>query len=88
MLTYRSTMGAPEIAEYVATWTLTCSADAPHMTFVEWMREYRPAALTNHDQLRPFVSALIDQDRDIAARFAAQYGSPEVVYIDYTLGDG
>src|SRR5258708_39590535 len=62
-LTYRSTMCAPELAEYVITWTLACVADAPHTTFVEWMREYRPAALTTHDQIRPFVSALIDPDR-------------------------
>src|SRR5215216_4347287 len=55
----RSTMCVPEIAEYVATWTLACIANAPHTTLVEWMREYRPAALTTHDQIRPFVSALI-----------------------------
>jgi hypothetical protein len=85
-LIYRSTMDVPEIAEYVTTWTLACVADAPHTTFVEWMREYRPATSTNHDQIRPIVSALIDQDRAIASRFAAEYGSPEVVYIDYTLG--
>ena len=86
-LTYRSTMGVPEIAKYVATWTLASVADAPHTTLVEWMREYRPAALTTHDQIRPFVSALIDQDREIASRFAAEYGSPEGIYLDYTLGD-
>ena len=85
-LTYRSTMCVPEIAEYVATWTLARSADAPHTIMVEWMREYRPAAPINHDQIRPFVSAQIDQDRVIASRFAAEYGSPEIVYIDYTLG--
>jgi hypothetical protein len=85
-LTYRSTMGVPEIAEYVATWTLACIADAPHTTMVEWMREYRPAAPINHDQIRTFVSALIDQEREIALRFAAEYGNPEVIFIDYTLG--
>jgi hypothetical protein len=85
-LIYRSTMCVPEIAEYVATWTLACIADAPHTTFVEWMREYRPAAPSNHVQIWPFVRALIDQDREIASRFAAEYGSPEIVYIDYTLG--
>jgi hypothetical protein len=86
MLTYRSTMCLPEIAEYVATWTLARSADAPHTTMVEWMREYRPSAPINHDQIRTFVSTLIDQERDIALRFAAEYGNPEVIYIDYTLG--
>jgi hypothetical protein len=85
-LAYRSTVCAPEIAEYVATCTLACGADAPHTTFIEWMREYRPAALTDNDQMRPFVSALIDQDQAIAAQFAAEYGSTEVFYIDYTLG--
>jgi hypothetical protein len=85
-LTYRSTMCVPEIAEYVATWTLACIANAPHTTLVEWMREYRPAAPTTHEQIRPFVSALIDQDREIASRFAAEYSNPEVIYIDYTLG--
>jgi hypothetical protein len=83
---YRSTMCAPGIAEYIVSWTLARIADAPHTTFVEWTREYRPAALTNHDQIRPFVSALIDQDREIVSRFAAGYGSPEIIYIDYTLG--
>jgi hypothetical protein len=85
-LTYRSTLCAPEIAEYSATYTLASVADAPHTTFVEWMREYRPAAPAGHDQISPFVSALIDQDRAIASWFAAEYGSPEVIYIDYTLG--
>ena len=86
VLLYRSTLCAPEIAEYSATCTLAGVADAPHTTFVEWMREYRPAALTDHDQIKPFVSAMIDQDREIASRFAAEYGNPEVFYIDYTLG--
>jgi len=85
-LTCRSTTCAPELAEYVITWTLACAADAPHTTFVEWMREYRPAAPAGHDQISPFVSTLIDQDRAIASWFAAEYGSPEVIYIDYTLG--
>ena len=85
-LTYRSATCMPEIAEYVATWTLACSADAPHTTMVEWMREYRPATPINHDQIQTFVSALIDQEREIASRFAAEYGNPEVIYIDYTLG--
>src|SRR5215208_5174820 len=77
-LTYRSIEGVPEIAKYIATWTLASVADAPHTTFVEWMREYRPAVSGNHDQIQPFVSALIEQDRAIASRFAAEYGSPEV----------
>jgi hypothetical protein len=85
-MTYRSAMCVPEIAEYVATWTLARIGDAPHTTLVEWRREYRLAALITHDQIRPFVSALIDQDREIASRFAAEYDSPEVIYIDYTLG--
>ena len=85
-LTYRSIKGVPEIAKYIATWTLASVADAPHTTFVEWMREYRPAVSGNHDQIRPFVSALVEQDCAIASRFAAEYGSPEVMYIDYTLG--
>jgi hypothetical protein len=85
-LTYRSTTCAPEIAEYVATCTLQRVADAPHTTFVEWMRAYRPAAPTDNDQIRPFVSSLVDQDQAIASRFAAEYGSTEVLYIDYTLG--
>ena len=55
-LTYRSTTCMPEIAEYIATWTLARSADAPHSTMVEWTREYRPAAPINHDQIRTFVS--------------------------------
>ncbi len=86
-LAYRSTMCAPELAEYVITWTFACVADAPHMTFVEWTREYRPATPAGHDQIRPFVSALIDQDRAITSRFATEYGNPEVIYIDYTLGE-
>lgn len=86
-LTYRSIVCAPELAEYVVTWSLACVTDAPHTTFVEWMREYRPGTAAGHDQIRPFVSALIDQDRAIATRFAAEYGSSEVVYIDYTLGE-
>ena len=85
-LAYRSTTCAPEIAEYVATCTLACGADAPHTTFIEWMRAYRPAALTDNDQMRPFVSALINQDQAIASRFVAEYGSTEVFSIDYTLG--
>jgi hypothetical protein len=82
-LTYRSTTCAPEVAQYVATCTLQRVADAPNTTFVEWMRMYRPAG---HDQIRRFVSALVDQDQAIASRFAAEYGSAEVLYIDYTLG--
>jgi hypothetical protein len=82
----RSTVSVPEIAEYITTWTLACIADAPHTTLVEWMREYRPATSSDHDQIRPFVNTLIDQDRMIAARFAAEYGGSEVVYVNYTLG--
>jgi hypothetical protein len=85
-LTYRSTTCAPDIAEYVASCTLQRMADAPHTTFVEWMRAYRPAAPTVTDQIRPFVSSLVDQDQAIASRFAAEYGSTEVLYIDYTIG--
>lgn len=85
-LTYRSTTCAPEIAEYVATCTLQRLEDAPHMTFVEWMRAYRPAARADNDQIRPFVSSLLDQDQAITSRLAAEYGSPEVLCIDYTLG--
>jgi len=86
VLTYRSTLCAPEIAGYSAACTLTSVADAPHTIFVEWMRDYRPAAPTDHDRMRAFVSALIDQDRAIASRLAAEYGGAEVFYIDYTLG--
>jgi hypothetical protein len=82
----RSTTSVPEIAEYITTWTLACIADAPHMTLVEWMREYRPAAPSEHDQIQPFVSTLLDHDRVIASLFATEYGGSEVVYIDYTLG--
>jgi len=85
-LIYRSTSCAPGIAEYVATCTLQCVEDAPHTTFVEWMRAYRPAARADDDQIRPFVSSLLDQDQAITSRLAAEYGSPEVLYIDYTLG--
>jgi hypothetical protein len=85
-LTYRPTACAPEIAEYIATCTLQRVADAPHTTFVEWMRAYRPAASASHDQIDPFVSALLDQDQAIAAQLGAVYGSTEVFSIDYTLG--
>lgn len=85
-LIYRSTMSVPDIAEYSTTWTLACIADAPHTTFVEWMREYRPTSSTDPDQSQPFVRMLLDQDRVIASRLAAEYGGSEVVYIDYTLG--
>lgn len=85
-LTYRSTTCTSEIAEYVATCTLLCVEEAPHTTFVEWMREYRPAARADHEQIRPFVSSLLDQDQAIASRLATEYGSAEVLYIDYTLG--
>jgi hypothetical protein len=85
-LTYRSTVCAPEITEYVATCTLQRMTNAPNTTFVEWMRAYRLAAHTNHEQLRPFVSALVDQDQAIASRFAAAHGSTEVLSIDYTIG--
>ena len=85
-LTYRSTACAPEIAEYVATCTLQRMADAPNNTFVEWMRAYRLAAHTDHDQIRPFVSTLVDQDQAIASWFAAAYGSAEILSIDYTIG--
>ena len=85
-LTYRATTCAPEIAEYVATCTLQCVEEAPHTTFVEWMRVYRPAARTVQDQIRLFVNSLVDQDQAIISRLAAEYGSAEVLYIDYTLG--
>lgn len=84
-LTYRPTTYAPEIAEYTATCTLQRVADAPHTTFVEWMRAYRPAASASHDQIDPFLSALLEQDQAIAAQLAV-YGSSEVFWIDYTLG--
>src|SRR5262245_55513389 len=83
-LTYRSTMTAPELDEYSATCTLASVADAPHTTFVEWTREYRPAVAIDHDRIRAFVSTLVDQDRAIASRLEAEYGSTEVFYIDYT----
>jgi hypothetical protein len=86
VLTCRSTIGAPEIAEYRAACTLTSVADAPHATFIEWTREYRPATPTDHDRMQAVVSALIEQDRTIASRLACDYGSTEVFYIDYTLG--
>jgi hypothetical protein len=86
VLTYCSTVYALELAEYSATCTLASVADAPHTTFVEWMREYRPTLPADHDQIRAFVSTLIDQDRAIASRLEAEYGSSEVFYIDYTLG--
>ena len=86
MLTYCSTVYALELKEYSATCTLASVADAPHTTFVEWMRAYRPAARADDDQIRPFVSSLLDQDQAITSRLAAEYGSPEVLYIDYTLG--
>jgi hypothetical protein len=85
-LSCHSMTGAPELAEYVATYTLASVADAPHTTFVEWMREYRPAVSANRDKVQPFVSALADQDREIALRLAGEYGSTDVFYIDYTLG--
>jgi hypothetical protein len=85
-LTYRSTMCAPELVEYAASCTLASSADAPQAIFVECKREYRPTAAADHNQLQPFVSSLIDQDRAFASWFAAEYGSAEVFYIDYTLG--
>ncbi|HET9220960.1 MAG TPA: hypothetical protein VFO07_00565 [Roseiflexaceae bacterium] len=85
-LTYRWTMCAPEIAEYAATCTLQRMADAPNTTFVEWTRAYRLAAPADRDQVRRFVRALVDQDRAIASHLAAEYGSTEVLYIDYTLG--
>jgi hypothetical protein len=86
-LTYRSTACAPEIAEYVATCSLQRMVDAPNNTFVEWMREYRPAALTDNDLIRAFVSTLVDQDQAIASWFAVTCGSAEVLSIDYTIGD-
>jgi hypothetical protein len=85
-LIYRSTKGAPELAEYVASCTLACVADAPDTTFVEWEREYRPVESASRDKVQPIVSALVEQDRAIASRLAADYGSAEVFYIDYTLG--
>jgi hypothetical protein len=85
-LTYRSTACAPEIAEYVATCTLQRMADASNNTFVEWMHTYQLAAHTDHDQIRPFISTLVDQDQAIASWFAAAYGSAEILSIDYTIG--
>jgi hypothetical protein len=85
-LIYRSTKGAPELAEYVASCMLACVADAPNTTFVEWEREYRPAESVNRDTVQPIVSALVEQDQAIASRLAADYGSTEVFFIDYTLG--
>jgi hypothetical protein len=84
-LTYQSAICAPEIAEYVATCSLQRVADAPHTTFVEWMREYRLDA-ADGDRIHPLVSALVDHDQAIASRFAAEYDSAEVLVIDYTLG--
>ena len=86
VLIYRSIPCAPQIAEYSVTCTLTCVAETPPATLVEWMREYRPEALVGHDQLGQFVSAQIEQDRAISSRLAADYASCEVFYIDYTLG--
>jgi hypothetical protein len=86
MLSYRSTLCAPELAEYCATYKLASVADAPHTTFVEWTRDYRPAEPVGRDQVQPLVSSLIDQDRALASRFSVEYGSAEVFYIDYTLG--
>jgi hypothetical protein len=85
-LTYRSRPCAAEVAEYVATCTLQPVADAPHTTFFEWTRMYRPATPAHYDQICPFVSAMVDQDRAIAARLAAEYSGAEVLFIDYTLG--
>jgi hypothetical protein len=86
VLTCRSTVAVPEFAEYRAVYTLTSQADTPHTTLVEWTREYRPATPTDHDRTRAFVSALVEQDRAIASRLAAEYENSEVFYIDYTLG--
>lgn len=85
-LTYRSTACAQGIAEYVATCTLQRMTDAPNTTFVEWMHAYRLAAKTSHEQISPFVSALVDQDQALASRFATAYGSSEVLSLDYTIG--
>ena len=85
-LTYRSTSCAAERAEYVATCTLRPVADAPHTTFFEWTRAYRPATSAHDDQICPFVSAMVCQDQAIAARLAAECGGVEVLCIDYTLG--
>jgi hypothetical protein len=85
-LTYRSNSCAAELAEYVVTCTLRPVADAPHTTFFEWMRAYRPATSVHDDQICSFVSAMVDQDQAIAARLAAECGGEEVLCIDYTLG--
>jgi hypothetical protein len=85
-LIYRSTTGAPEAAEYVATCTLRPIEDAPHTTSLEWTRAYRPATSTPPDQVGPFISAMAAQDRALAARLNLEYGGVEVFYIDYTLG--
>jgi hypothetical protein len=85
-LTYHSTACAPEIADYVATCTLQSVAHAPHTTFVEWTHEYRPAAPADVERIRPFARTLVDQDQALASWLAAEYGSTEVLYLDYTLG--
>ena len=86
LLSYRSTMGAPELAQYSVICTLASVVDAPHCTFVEWTREYRPAVPADQARIRALVRALVDQDQAIASQLATKYGSTEVFCIDYTLG--
>lgn len=75
-----------KLAEYSATWTLSALEDAPHRTLFEWMREYHSTAPAHDEQMETLISALVEQDRALALRLAAEYGSTEVFYIDYLLG--
>jgi hypothetical protein len=85
-LTYRAATCAVAVAEYTAACTLRPVADAPHTTFFEWTRVYRFATPAGQDQISPFVSAMVGQDRAIAARLAVEYAGAEVLYMDYTIG--
>jgi hypothetical protein len=70
--------------EYVATCR---TAQVITKRTFEWMREYRPAALTDNDLIRAFVSTLVEQDQAIASWFAVTCCSAEVLSIDYTIED-
>jgi len=85
-LTYRASASVLEIAEYVATCTLQRVRDAPHTTYVEWTRMYRPTAQANSARTSAFVARLRAQDQLIADRFAAADDQAESLLIDYALG--
>jgi hypothetical protein len=85
-LTYRASASVLEIAEYVATCTLQRVSDAPHTTYVEWTRMYRPTAQANSGRASGFVARMRAQDQAIAERFAAADDRAEALLIDYSLG--